>query len=301
MPIVRDLRGYGRERPKFLWPNGARVAVALALNFEEGGELSVEQGDPFNEPTSEVPRPSTPGLRDLVQEQVFDYGMRVGLWRFLDAFARHGVACTLMMCGRAVERLPDLARAAVAAGHEPAVHGWRWQPHVDYTDAATERHDIERSLAVMTEATGVRPVGFMCRSSQSPWTRDLLGELGFLYDSNALDDDLPHWDRNARPRPMLVVPYGFDTNDMKFFNASGFVQPQEFSNYVGSALDVLLAEAERGSTSMLTVGLHLRICGRPARFAAVLAILDRLAALGDRVWIATRRDIALHFASVVPA
>ena len=301
MPIIRDLRGYGRERPKFLWPNGARVAVALALNFEEGGELSVEQGDPRNEPTSEVPRPSTPGLRDLVQEQVFDYGMRVGLWRFLDAFARHRVACTLMMRGRTVERLPDLARAAVAAGHEPAVHGWRWQPHADYTDAATERRDIERSVAVIAEATGVRPVGFMCRSSQSPWTRDLLGELGFLYDSNALDDDLPHWDRNARPRPMLVVPYGFDTNDMKFFNASGFVQPQEFSGYVGSALDVLLAEAERGATSMLTVGLHLRICGRPARFAAVEAILDRLAALGDRVWIATRRDIAMHFASVVTA
>ena len=301
MPIVRDLRGYGRERPKFLWPNGARVAVALALNFEEGGEFSVEQGDPRNEPTSEVPRPSTPGLRDLVQEQVFDYGMRVGLWRFLDAFAHHRVPCTLMMCGRAVERLPDLAQAAVAAGHEPAVHGWRWQPHSDYTDAATERRDIERSLAVMTEATGVRPVGFMCRGSQSPWTRDLLGELGFLYDSNALDDDLPYWDRSARSKPMLVLPYGFDTNDMKFFNANGFVQPQEFSGYVGSALDVQLAEAERGATSMLTIGLYLRICGRPGRFAAVLAILDRLASLGDRVWVATRRDIAQHFASVVPA
>ena len=301
MPIVRDLRGYGRERPKFLWPNGARVAVAFALNFEEGGEFSVEQGDPRNEPTSEVPRPSTPGQRDLVQEQVFDYGMRVALWRFLDGFARHRVPCTLMMCGRAVERLPDLAKAAVAAGHEPAVHGWRWQPHSDYTDAATERRDIERSLAVMTEATGVRPVGFMCRGSQSPWTRDLLGELGFLYDSNALDDDLPYWDRSAQPKPLLVLPYGFDTNDMKFFNANGFVQPQEFSGYVGSALDVLLAEAERGATSMLTVGLHLRICGRPGRFAAVQAILDRLASLGDRVWIATRHDIARHFASVVPA
>ncbi|MGJ5208707.1 polysaccharide deacetylase family protein [Bradyrhizobium sp. HKCCYLR20261] len=299
MTIIRDLRGYGRQRPDIVWPNGARLAVSLVINFEEGAELAVEQGDAETERYGEV-QPTLPsGMRDLVQEQVFDYGMRVGLWRFLDSFAAHNMRATLMMCGRAVERVPDLARVAVECGHEPAVHGWRWLPHALYADAATERRDIERTRDIIASATGVRPVGFMTRGSQSPWTRDLLAELGFAYDCNALDDDLPYWTR-AAGRPLLVLPYGFDTNDMKFFHPNGFVQPDDFSNYVASALRTLLAEAGRGASSLLTIGFHLRITGRPARFAAVETILARLADLGDRVWIARRADIAAHFQALVP-
>src|SRR3954469_16675569 len=145
MVIERDLRGYGRQRPDVIWPNGARVAVSLVVNFEEGAELSVEQGDGATEPYGEVVSPQAAGVRDLVQEQVFDYGMRAGLWRFLDAFAVRQVPATFMMCGRAVERVPDLARAVVEAGHEPAVHGWRWLPHSDYRDRQSERHDIEKA------------------------------------------------------------------------------------------------------------------------------------------------------------
>ena len=248
MSIERDLRGYGRSRPDIVWPNGARVAVSLVVNFEEGAELAVEQGNAATEQYGEVASTSPPGVRDLVQEQVFDYGLRAGLWRFLDTFAAAKIRSTFMMCGRAVERVPDLARAVVEAGHEPAVHGWRWLPHALYGDAETERRDIEKTRDVIARATGVAPVGFMSRGSQSPWTRDILIGLGFAYDSNALDDDLPYWSRSPRGS-MLVLPYGFDTNDMKFFHPNGFVQPEDFSNYVNAALATLVEEAEGGRSA----------------------------------------------------
>lgn len=294
MPIERDLRGYGRTRPDIIWPNGARVAVSLVVNFEEGAELAVEQGDAETERYGEVTSTLPPGMRDLVQEQVFDYGTRAGFWRFLDAFADADVRSTFMMCGRAVERVPELARTVVEAGHEPAVHGWRWLPHALYDSAETERRDIKRTRDVIARATGVTPVGFMTRGSQSAWTRDLLIDLGFAYDSNALDDDLPYWSQSQKGA-MLILPYGFDTNDMKFFHPNGFVQPDDFSSYVSAALATLINEAERGRSAMLSVGFHLRICGRPARFRAVQAILAELARLDSHVWVATRAEIAAHF------
>jgi peptidoglycan/xylan/chitin deacetylase (PgdA/CDA1 family) len=292
MSLERDLRGYGRQRPDIVWPNGARVAVSFVVNFEEGAELAVEQGDTETEPYGEVQSTQPPGVRDLVQEQVFNYGMRAGLWRFLDAFADHDIATTFMMCGRAVERVPELARAVVDAGHEPAVHGWRWLPHSLYRDIESERSDIEKTLDAITRATGVKPVGFMCRGSQSSWTHRLLGELGFAYDSNVLDDDLPYWSADRR---LVMLPYGFDTNDMKFFHPNGFVRPDDFSAYVAAALSTLLAEAKDGRSSMLSIGLHLRITGRPARFSAVRSILDHVKTLDGDVWIATRQEIATHF------
>lgn len=299
MAIQRDLKGYGRSRPSVVWPNGARVAVSLSLNFEEGAELAIEQGDPETERFGEAPSVQAPGVRDLVQEQTFDYAMRVGLWRFLDALERRRQKVTLQICGRAVERVPDLARIAVEAGHEPLVHGWRWLPHSRYTDRAVERADIVRSRNIIEKVTGVRPTGFFTRGSQSQWTRELLSELGFLYDSNALNDDLPYWDTTTAARPMLVVPYGFDTNDMRYWYPNGFIRPDDFSAYSLAAVDTLLRETERGQSSMLTIGFHLRISGRPARFGAVEQILDRLAELGDRVWVARRGDVARHFAETV--
>ena len=295
----RDLLGYGRNRPDILWPNGARLAISLVLNFEEGAELAVEQGDAATERFGEVVSVQPEGTRDLVQEQVFDYGMRVGLWRFLDCLDRRRMPATVMMCGRAVERVPELARAVVEAGHEPAVHGWRWLPHSLYADPAAERGDIVRTRDVIDRATGVAPVGFLSRGSQSPWTRELIAKLGFLYDCNALNDDLPFWEALPGGRRLLILPYAFDTNDMKYFQPNGFVRPDDFAHYVMSAVGTLVGEAGRGRSSMLTIGFHLRISGRPARFAAVEAILEQLAALGDQVWIAPRQSIARHFASAV--
>lgn len=293
---MRNLLGYGRHRPDITWPNGARVAISLVVNFEEGAERAVENGDDRTEAFSEIQITDLGEKRNLVQEQIFDYGMRVGIWRFLDALGEKGMPATFMMCAQAAERALQPARAVAEAGHEIALHGMRWISHAElYDTPEAERDAIADARKRLQEITGQQPVGFMCRGSQNIWTRDLLGELGFLYDSNALDDDLPYWSAGDDGAPMLVLPYGFDTNDMKFFHQNGFVVPDDFSAYVGKAIDVLVEEAERGRSSMLTIGLHLRIAGRPARFSAVQAILDKLEALGDKVWISRRADIAAAF------
>ncbi|MBC7778599.1 MAG: polysaccharide deacetylase, partial [Proteobacteria bacterium] len=186
------------------------------------------------------------------------------------------------------------------AGHEPAVHGWRWRPHSDFTDADTERASIVRSVETIEQATGVRPTGFFCRGSQSPFTRDLLIDLGFGYDSNALDDDLPYWGESATGRRILAVPYCYDTNDMKYTHPNGFVTVSEFVEYVTGAIDALLDEGRRGHPKMLTISYHLRIAGRPARIAALAHVLDHLAARRSEVWVATRGEIATFWRERFP-
>jgi peptidoglycan/xylan/chitin deacetylase (PgdA/CDA1 family) len=299
MTIARNLIGYGRKRPDILWPNGARVAVSITVNFEEGAELSIEAGDAETERFGEAPSVQPPGVRDLPQEQIFDYGMRVGFWRFLDILDRHKMPVTIQMCGRAVERAPELARLAVEAGHEPLAHGWRWLPHSRYSERETEKKDILRTRDAIQRVTGVAPQGFFSRGGQSPWTRDLLAELGFLHDSNALDDELPYWAQCSEGRRILVLPYCFDTNDMRYWYPNGFIRPDDFAAYTLAAVDTLIQEAELGRSSMLTIGLHLRISGRPARFAAVRQILAGLSAVSGKVWIATRGQIAGHFSTQV--
>src|SRR5260221_6281408 len=172
------------------------------------------------------------------------------------------------MCGRAVERTPELAAEIVRRGHEPACHGWRWTPHATFEDREAEQRSLERCIAMTKRATGERPLGFFCRGSQSLHTRGLLSDLGFEYDSNAFDDDLPYYDRNLPGAPMLILPYALDSNDMKFFHPNGFAEPGELVRYVEAALDVLIAEGERGVPKLLNIGLHLRISGGPARCAA---------------------------------
>lgn len=296
----RDLVGYGLDQPAPQWPNGARLAVSINVNYEEGAELTIENGDPHNERIGEVTSIVPAGVRDLGMEELFAYGMRAGLPRFLDALDRHELPATFLMCGRDVERTPQLARACIARGHEPAVHGWRWTAHVGYDNPKVERADIVKTRDVIEAATGVRPLGFMRRGSQSLHTRALLAELGFLYDSNGWDDDLPYWDTSPS-RPILVVPYALDTNDMKFYHPNGFAGAREFLDYLNCALDLLLAEAERGRTRLLNIGLHLRICGRPARFWAIERLFERLAELGDRIWLARRREIAEFWVGRFPA
>ena len=298
--MTRDLVGRGGRWPNIVWPGGRRLAVSVVVNFEEGAELQVGDGDPVSERMGEVISVVEPGRRDMGQEQIFAYGMRAGFWRMLDALDAAGVKATFFMCGRAVERTPELAAEAVRRGHEPAVHGWRWRPHADYDDPVAEAADLDRCLAVTEAATGVRPVGFFCRGGESPRTRGLLAERGFLYTSNGFDDDLPYWDRAISP-PLLVVPYALDTNDMKFFHPNGFVRAPEMVEYVRDALRVLLAEAEAGKPRLLNLGFHLRIVGRPARFPAFTGVLDLLNAHRDRLWVATRLEIARAFRDAAPS
>jgi peptidoglycan/xylan/chitin deacetylase (PgdA/CDA1 family) len=300
-PYPRDLVGYGGTPPAWALPNGARVAVSMVVNFEEGAELSAGDGDAGSERQAEITSIIEPGKWDQSTEQMFAYGMRAGIWRMLDGLARHRRRITFYMCGRAVERLPGIARAIVAAGHEPASHGWLWRPHSDYADPMAERADLQRCIDATIRATGQRPLGFFSRGSESRFTRTLLRDLGFSYASNGLDDDLPYWDRHDPAQPLLILPYAFDSNDMKFFHPNGFVNADEMVTYVRDALEVLVAEGEAGFPRMLNIGWHLRIAGRPGRFAAFKRILELLDGYGDKVWVARRIDIAKSWREQFPA
>lgn len=297
--MARDLIGYGGTWPDIVWPNGARLAVSLVVNFEEGAEWQVGDGDPASERMGEVMSVVEPGHRDMGQEQIFAYGMRAGLWRLLDGLDGAGLPATFFVCGQAAQRSPALLAQAARRGHEMAVHGWRWRPHADYLDPAQERRDLLRCVEAIRSATGEEPAGFFCRGSESEATRALLAELGFLYTSNGFDDDLPYWDRSTG-KPLLVMPYALDSNDMKFFHPNGFVRAGEMVEYVADALDTLLAEGRRGHARLLNIGFHLRIVGRPARYAAFARILDLLKSHGDRVWVAKRAEIARAFAAQCP-
>ena len=293
----RDLTGYAGRWPDLTWPNGARLAVSVVVNFEEGAEFQVGDGDPASERIGEVISVVETDTRDIGQEQIFAYGMRAGLWRMLDALDRYEVVATFFMCGRAIERIPDLAREVVRRRHEPACHGWRWMAHANYASLEAEGEALDRCIAMTEQATGERPVGFFCRGSESIHTRALLVERGFLYTSNAFDDDLPYVD--AACPGLLVVPYALDTNDMKFFHPNGFVRAGEMVEYVRDATTTLLQEAERGCPRLLSIGFHLRIAGRPARFQAFEGVLGLLSALGPRVWVARRDAIARAFVATL--
>ena len=288
---VRNLVGYANSPPSILWPNGARVAISIVINFEEGAEWQVGDGDAISEKIGEVISVVEPGQRDAGQEQIFGYGSRVGLWRFLRSLEQSKTPATFFCCGQAVERSEDLARAIVDAGHEAACHGWRWRPHTDYTNGASEKKDLLRCIDTFENCTGQRPHGFFCRGSESPWTRSILSDLGFRYTSNAFDDDLPYFSDSS----LVVVPYNLDCNDMKFFHPNGFTRAQEMVEYVKDAVSQLLLEAQQGRFSTLSIGYHLRISGRPARFRAFTDVLAYLKSLGDQIWLARRSEIADAF------
>ena len=294
--MERDLIGYGNQPPDIVWPNGARVAIAIAINFEEGAELQVGDGDKQSERIGEVLSVVENAKRDLGQEQIFGYGMRVGLWRFLRSLETTSIPATFLFCGRAMQRAPENAKAVVDAGHEAACHGWRWRPHSDYNDINAEKTDLLQCMTTMREICGTDPTGFFCRGSESPWTRSLLSDLGFSYTSNAFDDDLPYYDANG----LVVLPYNLDCNDMKFFHPNGFTHADDMIKYVKDAVEQLLIEATQGRSSTLTIGYHLRISGRPARFKAFTEITEFLSQLGDQVWLAKRINIANHFKENIP-
>ena len=293
--MIRDLVGYGGTWPDFCWPNGARLAVSMVINVEEGAEQQVIDGDPANERIGEVMSVVPDNRPDAGQAQIFAYGTRAGAWRMAAALRRHDIRATLFACGRAAERAAPVLATLAGDGHETACHGWLWRPHADYDSPEAEAADLDRAGAAIAAATGTVPRGFFCRGAESPWTRRLLAERGYLYTSNAFDDDLPCPD----PSGLLVVPYALDTNDMKFFHPNGFVRPGEMVDYVTGALDVLESEADMGLPRLLNIGFHLRIVGRPARFPAFDRILADLARRRDRIWIARRIDIAKAFLEAI--
>ena len=292
---MRDFKGYGARLPDVRWPGGARVAVSFVVNFEEGAEFSVSDGDPRNEAIYEVIDQQAGA--DPCIDTHFEYGTRTAWWRIADLFARFGAHFTLSSCGRAVERNPWLAQDALGRGHEVSAHGYRWQTHTGM-DEATERDVIARATDAITQVTGRAPIGWHTRSTPSPNTRRLLVEQGYLYDSDAYNDDTPYF-VTVGDRRHLVLPYAFDTNDMQFQNTQRFDTAASFSTYVCDAFDWL--EREGASTPrMLSIGLHLRMIGRPGRMKALASILEHVANAKHSggttsAWIATREQIARHW------
>jgi allantoinase len=287
-PTNRNFRGYGGNPPQVRWPGDARLAVSVVVNIEEGAELSLAMGDERNEPIYEVVD-HIERVPDLCMESHFDYGTRAGWPRIRGALKDYGVKATMNCCARAIGYSPWLAQEAVADGHEISSHGWRWERQAHMTEAH-ERGIIAKAVAVLGGVAGMAPVGWHTRSATSVNTRRLLVEHGgFLYDSNAYDDDIPYI-VEVTGRQHVVLPYAFDTNDMRFFNSYAFVQGDDFARYCIAAFDRLYAEAA-DAPRMMSVGLHLRIIGRPARIGGLEAFLAH-AASKPGVWFARRDEIA---------
>ena len=298
----RDLRGYGRTAPDPAWPHGARVALQFVLNYEEGGENSVLHGDAGSEQfLSEMFSPAAYPARHLSMEGIYEYGSRVGVWRLLREFERRGLPLTVFGVGMALERCPEVTSAFVELGHEIACHGWRWI-HYQGIPEDVERDHLRRGMEAIERLTGSRPLGWYT-GRDSPNTRRLVVDHGgFEYDSDYYGDDLPFWLQVRRSdgalAPHLVVPYTLDCNDMRFALPQGYSHGDEFFSYLRDAFDVQYAEGDRHPT-MMSIGMHCRLLGRPGRMRALQRFLDHVQS-HDRVWIATRLDIARHWKRVHP-
>ena len=296
---VRDLVGYGRTPPQAAWPHGARIAVNFVLNIEEGAEYSLADGDGFSEVTvTEFDRSYVPhGMRDLTAESMFEYGSRVGVWRVLDLFEERGLTLTLNGCALAIERHPELAAAIRKKRYDICCHGWRWIDHA-LLDEATERDHIAKVVDSLERTVGYRPRGWCCRTGPSVNTRRLLVEEGgFLYDSDAYNDDLPYW-TSVAGHAHLVVPYTHANNDQKY--APGpFATSTDYLAWHRDAFDWLYAEGAR-VPRMMSVGLHARMIGHPARIAGLARFLDHIAAHRD-VWTCERTAIAEHWRARHPS
>ncbi|CAD1786582.1 allantoinase PuuE [Xanthomonas arboricola pv. juglandis] len=296
MNTARDLVGYGATPPAVQWPGGARIAVQFVINYEEGAENCVLNGDAGSEAflSEMVGAQSQPGARAMAMESLYEYGSRAGFWRLHRLFTTRNVPVTVFGVAQALASNPEAVAAMQAADWEIASHGLRW---IDYqqVDEATERAHIAQAIAVHTRVTGSRPLGWY-QGRTSPNTARLVAEEGgFVYDADSYADDVPYYD-TRHGRAQLIVPYTLDANDMKFVAYNGFADGEPFFRYLRDGFEQLRSEGGR----MLSVGLHGRIVGKPARAAALARFVDHVLASGD-AWIARRIDIARHWLQVHPA
>ena len=289
----RDMVGYGAHPPDPRWPGGARLALSFVLNYEEGGEYNVLHGDEFSESylCEIVGLPPLEGRRNMFVEDIFEYGSRAGAWRILRLFDERSLKLTVYGVGLALELNPEIGRAFAQGGHETASHGYRW---INYDGMAEdeEREDIRKAVAAIEKTTGQRPVGnYTGRYSLN--TRRLIAEEGgFIYDSDAYNDDLPYW-VVVGDKPHLIIPYDLCNNDFRFSLSPGWTSADDFYHYLKNSFDVLLREG-RTAPKMMSVGLHGRLGGRPGRSGAIARFLDYVQEHDD-VWICRRKDIARHW------
>jgi len=294
----RDFVGYARTPPDIRWPNGARLALNFVLNYEEGSEYSMADGDGRTDATlTEVSQPRVPrGQRDLGAESMFEYGSRVGFWRLYRIFRERGLPVTVFASALALERNPEAARAIADTDWDVVCHGRRWIEHY-LLDEDAERQEIAHAFESVRALVGRAPEGWYCRYAPSTATRRLLVEHGgFTYDSDAYNDELPYWVEVA-DRHHLVVPYSLATNDAKLVGGP-LVTGRAFADFLIDSFDELVSEADVHAR-MMSVGMHARILGQPGRARGLRAFLDHVAGRDD-VWICRRADLAAHWRALVP-
>ena len=292
----RDMRGYGQQPPPADWPQGARTAVQFVVNYEEGGENCVLHGDAASEAflSEIVGAVPIPGQRHMNMESLYEYGARAGFWRLHRLFTARDVPVTVFGVAMALQRNPDAVAAMQQAGWEIASHGYRWIDYQFVSESAERKH-MQHAIEIHAELTGTRPRGWYLGRCSPNSHRLAAEEGGFAYNADSYADDLPYWDYSYG-EPQLMVPYTLDANDMRFATAQGFNSGTQFFDYLKDTFDVLHAEGGR----MMSVGLHCRLAGRPGRAAALERFLDYVGAR-EKVWIATRVDIAEHWRERHPA
>jgi len=288
----RDMVGYGKRLPDPQWPGRARLALQISLNYEAGGELNVLHGDRVSEAMlTDIGFPAVKSARSPLVESSFEYGSRRGVWRLLHLFQERKIVIGVLAVATALARNREVAAAMVEAGHEIVSHHYRW---IDYqrVPIAVERRHVRLAVETLREVAGVRPVGWMT-GRPSPNTRRLLVEEGgFLYDRDALNDELPYW-VEVEGRHHLVIPYSYETNDNRFDGNLAFATAQDFFTYMKDTFDVLYREGD-SEPRMMSLALHDRLIGRPGRAKGLAEFLDYVLK-HDRVWICRGVDIARHW------
>jgi len=280
------------QRERMDWPEGHVLALSLVINVEEGSELSVARGDPGMEPLDELSYVLKAPIRSYGNESNYLYGLKAGAPRVLDLLDRHEMAASWAAAAQALEHTPELAARIAARGDEALSHGDRWV-HQFHMDEAAERDFIARATKSLTATMGVRPYGWLSRYFHTENTRRLLIEAGYLYHMDDYSGDVPFLDETTVPgRPMVILPYALDSNDIKMWTAPA-LSPRDWFEYARDSFDWLYAEGLAGHPRMMSLGLHLRIIGRPGRIGALAAFLEHVAR-HDRVWVTTRAAIAAH-------
>lgn len=281
------------------WPNGAKLALSVVVNVEEGSEMTIARGDRGMEPVDELGVFVKSAIRNYGNESNYLYGIKAGAPRVVKLLKRYDIMASWTVAAMALENHPEIAEAIVELGHEPVSHGWRWV-HQFKMDEQAEREFIAKAVESIEKTTGTRPYGWLSRYLHTDNTRRLLSDAGFEYHMDDYSGDIPYWDRDTVPeKPMVIMPYQLDTNDMKMWTDPAMT-PNQWLDYAVRCFDQLYAEGEEGNPKMMSLGLHLRIIGRPGRIWALEEFFRHVRSRND-VWVTTRRAIAQHFAATVPA
>ena len=294
----RDMIGYGSKEPKVVWPNNAKLALQIVLNYEEGGENNILHGDKHSETfLSEIIGAQAFKDRHINMESMYEYGSRRGFWRLHKLFQEKKIPITIFGVAMALERNPEVCEAIKNGNYEVACHGWRW---IDYQNVkkSTEKKDMKLAIKSIKKIFGERPLGWYTGRC-SPNTRDLVfDDGGFLYDSDSYSDDLPYWEYR-KDKKQLIIPYTLDNNDMRFATNQGFNSGDQFYNYLKDSFDALYEEG-KNNPKMMSVGLHCRLIGRPGRFQSLKKFIDYVQKFDD-IWICKRIDIAKHWIKNYPS